>query len=333
MASAITARNARSEAQALVGDDYLATVLEPSGPAVTEEPFFADDPVAADSAANGGRVIVPAGLNGDLDWNAWLADNPDHADFVAGRWLGGDRRLPAPPSNLTETRIDLHRLAAYVVAPVRHGANGKFGLRWTLGGFGTPFFRADGEADDRQIRVAGNSIVDQRGDTVRVAEITTLQAAADFLGSTIRSDAGAEPDSPEVGDVTAPLIVDPAAAEFLGQWYGMAFAALESVRSDSASVDPSRPQLWPGHFDPAIEVGDDDHRASYGASPGDPGIDEPYLYVSIWWPDKIGVDADDPAWNAPSFTGAILKLSDFPADRDPVAVAAEFWKATRDRLG
>ena len=112
----------------------------------------------------------------------------------------------------------------------------------------------------------------------------------------------------------------------------MAFAGLEALRADPKSVDPARPQLWPGHFDPAIEEGDEDHRGSYGASPGDHTIDEPYLYVSVWWPDRLDIDTDDPYWNAPSFTGSILKLSDFPADTDPVLVARDFWIETRDRL-
>ncbi len=334
MNTASTVRNPRAEAQAVTGDSYSPRVLEPSPPAVLDDNFFADDPVdtaTGNGAGSSAAVVLPAGMPVPADWDTWLAQHPGNEAWAAERWLGGPRSLPAPPPDLTASRIDLHRLAAYVIAPTRHAANGKFGLRWTLGGFGTPFFKADGV--DRQIRVEGTNLIDQRGDTVLTHPITTLQAASDFLGSAISSDAGAEPDSPDIGDVDAPLVVDPAAAEFLGQWFGMAFAALESVRADEASVDPSRPQLWPGHFDPAIEVGDEDHRASYGASPGDPGIDEPYLYVSIWWPDRIGVDADDPAWNAPSFTGAILKLSDFPEGVDPVTVAADFWKATRDRLG
>ena len=44
------------------------------------------------------------------------------------------------------------------------------------------------------------------------------------------------------------------------------------------------------------------------------------------------LDAADPAWNAPSFTGSILKLSEFPAGQDPVEVATRFWLEGRDRL-
>ncbi|MEM9566183.1 MAG: hypothetical protein AAGA93_26420 [Actinomycetota bacterium] len=342
MDATISARDPRAEAQALVGDEHRARVLEPSPPAVTEGPFFADDPVALDDA--GGSVVTMRGLPGSLDWDAWLAvDGPaddQRRAWVTSSWLGADRRLPRAPADLTATRIDLHRLAAYVIAPVRHRANGKFGLRWTRGGFGTPFFPGpDGE--DRQIRVEGTTLVDQRGGsvadggTVRTAPITTLRAAAEFLGGEIDTETAAEHDSPPVGDIDAPLVVDPAASVFLGHWFGLGFAALEAVRGDAGSADPSRPQLWPGHFDPAIEVGDEDHRGSYGASPGDAGVDEPYLYLSVWWPDRVGLAGDDldrDLWNAPSFTGAVLRLSDFPADEDPVDVATRFWFEHRDAL-
>lgn len=304
-------RDPRAEAVALAGP--AARVLEPSPPTVSEEPF-ADDPLGAE----GSTAIAT--------WTEWLTDNPDHADWVSERWLAGARFLGTPPATLSTTRLALHRLATYVIAPVRHAANGKFGLRWTLGGFGTPFF-----GENRQVRVVGTQLVDQTGDTARTATITSLAAAAEFLGTDIDAETAAEHDSPSVGDVDETLAIDADAAEFLGRWYGMAFAALEAVRHDPASVDASRPQLWPGHFDPAIEVGDEDHRGSYGASPGDHAIDEPYLYVSIWWPDRIGIDTDDPFWNAPSFTGAIKRLSDF-GDGDPVTEATAFWNAARDHM-
>ncbi|MDH3295550.1 MAG: hypothetical protein OER95_14620 [Acidimicrobiia bacterium] len=359
--AATTARNARAEAQRLLGSSGSARVLEPSPPAHHDPPYFADDPVdPAESAARSGPVVLPAGMAAGsgvaaaelerTDWNQWLAGHPEHSQWVADHWLGGERRLPPAPPTLVDTRTALHRLAAYVIAPVRHQANGKFGLRWTKGGFGTPFF-----GDDRQVRVDGNELVDQRGDTVRRAAIGSLQAAADFLGSTIDPDTAAEHDSPPVGDRHADLDVDAAAVRFLDGWFGMAFAALELVRADETSVDSSRPQLWPGHFDPAIEVGTDDTRASYGASPGDHGSDEPYLYVSVWWPDRVGLggtttggsdtegsdteggaaDRGDTAsafWNGEGFVGRVLKLGDFPADTDPVEVAATFWRETRDAL-
>lgn len=327
------ARNPRREAQEIVGAAWAARVLEPSPPTVADGPWFADDPVAADGSASD-IMVLPAGIagasvaGGATTWDDWLADqHPEQAAWAAERWLGGPRQLGPVPDSLADTRQALHRLAAYVIAPARHAATGKFGLRWTRGGFGTPFF-----ADDRQIRVEGVQLVDQVGDQVRAAPITTLRAAAELLDTAIDDETAAEHDTPALGDVDAPLDIDEAAVGFLGRWYGMGVAALEAVRADLASVDPSRPQIWPGHFDPSIEVGDDDHRGSYGASPGDDAIPEPYLYVSLWWPDRLGLDRSDPFWNATTFAGRILRLSDFPVDHDPVEVAARFWLTTRDRL-
>lgn len=341
------ARDARREAEAVVAEIVVgcgARVLEPSPPAVTGPPFFADDPVdpAGDGGGPSGPVVAPAG--GDRSWVDWLAAHPDRSGWAAERWLAGPRRLPPTPDAeaLAATRIALHRLAAYVIAPARHAATGRFGLRWTLGGFGTPFFAdpgANGEpgAADRQIRVVGTTLVDQRGGAdgeTRTAPVTSLADAAAFLHAAIVAGVAAEHDTPPVGDPHQPLAPDPAAADFLGAWFGMGFAALEALRADPATVDPTRPQLWPGHFDPAIEAGDGDHRASYGASPGDPATGGPYLYVSVWYPDRLALDrspADTP-WNATSFTGRILPLDQFPPGADPAAVAVDFYAATRDQL-
>ncbi len=230
------------------------------------------------------------------------------------------------PTPLPSTREALHRLSAYVIAPVRYAATGRFGLRATPGGFGTPPF------EGRQICVVGAELLDEVDGSVRRAPITSLQAAADFLGSTIDPDTAAEHDSPAVGDPDADLGIDAASSHFLAGWFEMAFESLRRVRADSQSIEGSEPQLWPGHFDAAIEVGDEDHRASYGASPGDHAIDEPYLYVSVWWPDKIAIDTSDPIWNSTSFVGSMLKVSEFSAAEDPIEVAAAFWRSARDRL-
>ena len=317
-------RDARAEAALVAGPAYVTSVLEPSPPASHESPWFADDP----TEHRGNPALVPHGVEREAatSWHDWALDHPEHANWVRSHWLGARTPLPQPPPTLPETRVALHRLATYVIAPTRHVSTGKFGLRWTQGGFGTPFFD-----DDRQVRVEGTTLVDQRASDVRAAPITTLQASADFLGASIDAATAAEHDSPPVGDPLGALTIDRAASVFLGEWFGMGFAALEALRSQSATVDPSRPQLWPGHFDPAIEAGDEAHRASYGASPGDGAIDEPYLYVSIWWPDRIGGDPADSFWNAPSFTGAVRRLSDF-GPGDPAAAAAEFFATARDMM-
>lgn len=235
--------------------------------------------------------------------------------------------IPTPTSNLASTRTALHRLAAYVIAPTRYAATERFGLRATTNGFGTPEF------DGRRIRVEGRELIDERpaGD-VRRTEITSLAAAAAFLDAEIDPTTAAESDSPALGDVDADLAIDEESSLLLGAWFENAFAALVRVRADAGSVGGSEPQLWPGHFDPAIEVGDEDHRGSYGASPGDGAIDEPYLYLSIWWPDRLAIDDTDPFWNSPTFKGRVLRLSEFPADVAHEDVAYEFWTSARDHL-
>jgi len=234
-------------------------------------------------------------------------------------------QLVAPP-DFIRNRSNLHRLATYVIAPVRYAAAERFGLRSAPGGFGTPVFGAD-----RRIRVEGANIIDERAGDRRSAPITTLRAAAEFLDTDIDEVTAAEHDTPPAGNPHEDLAVNPAAVEFLGTWFEVAFAALHAVRDDNESVDASEPQLWPGHFDAAIELGDENHRASYGASPGDDTIDEPYLYVSVWWPDQLTLD-DSGFWNSETFTGRVLRLRDFPADADPVDAASAFWRTTRDHL-
>ncbi len=228
-------------------------------------------------------------------------------------------------STLVSTRLALHRLATYVIAPARYRVTDRFGLRSIGDGFGTPQF------EGRQIRVSGDELIDVRdGHEVR-HPITTLRAAADALESDIDPETAAEHDSPPLGDVDEPLEVDAAASRSLGDFWTMGTAALEQVRAAEHSVDPSIVQLWPGHFDAAVEVGDDDHRASYGASPGDPAIPEPYCYVSIWWPDRVRGDLDDPFFSASSFRGAVVRARAL-GDVDPAAAAAEFYLEARDRI-
>src|SRR4030095_12000705 len=100
--AAAVARDPRREAQSVVGDELDARVLEPSPPAVSGGPGFADDPVASGPAT--GRPIVAPVAGGDLTWDQWLVDRPERRDWAAARWLGAVGRLPAAPPAYAEHR-------------------------------------------------------------------------------------------------------------------------------------------------------------------------------------------------------------------------------------
>ena len=160
MTDLTSSRNAIDEAQERVPSGSTARVLEPSPPAIDDGNFFADDPASlgdADSAT----AVRPLSASGTT-WEQLAANDPDLADFGRARWLGPWDLLGPIPDDYAVSREDFHRLAYAVVAGARHQANGKFGLRYTAGGFGTPFF-----GNDRQVRVVGNVLVDQQGDEVR----------------------------------------------------------------------------------------------------------------------------------------------------------------------
>ncbi len=269
-------RDPHREAQEAVGPLLEARVLEPSPPAVDEPPWLADDPVGLDAASRAVRVVSPAG-NGDLRWEEWLADHPGRAAWAGARWLGAYRRLPAPPRALDATRLAVHRLAAFVIAPARRRANGKIGLRWTLGGVGTPFF-----GDDEQVRLVGTVLVRQRGGAAAAEHVSTLARAAAFaLGAPPDLDWAAELglDVPPPGPLDAELGLDPAAAAFLGDWFGFGASVLEELRAEGDTTDPGRVQLWPEHLDLAVDCAAPGGRATFGASPGDRVVTEPYLYA------------------------------------------------------
>ena len=108
-------------------------------------------------------------------------------------------------------------------------------------------------------------------------------------------------------------------------------SVLEELRRTDRAVDVSRVQLWPEHFDPAMEIGSADagQRASYGASPGDGSSAEPYLYVAPW----NGVpDENDPYWNAEGFGGALLSYSELLDSGDQRQTALEFFRSGWRRL-
>ncbi len=90
----------------------------------------------------------------------------------------------------------------------RREVNGKIGLRWTLGGFGTPFF-----GDDEQVRVDGDALVHQRAGGCTADPLTTLRHAATVVGLDVDPDFDhGYADVVDLGDPDVPLQVDIRAA-------------------------------------------------------------------------------------------------------------------------
>ena len=310
--------NPRAEAIARVDGRYDARVLEPSPPAVAEPPWFADDPVGRGEPA-GDRPRVSPVAGSDLRWEDLIAYDPELAEWCADRWLAAHHRLPAPAAGLAATRVSLHRLAEHVMSPARAQTNGKIALRFTRGGFGTPFF-----GDDVQLRVAGDHLTVQDPGGERSARITTLGEMAAHAAPHLA------PGTP-VPDADRPLPVDPAAAALLGDWFGFGAAVLEELRASVGDEhEPSRVQLWPEHFDLSVELGRevDGARAGYGASPGDELHPLPYLYVTPW-----ASVPDGPLWQTAPFPGAELGYAALLEATDQRAGALRFYRQRLAALG
>jgi hypothetical protein len=306
----------RAEAQERVGGRFDARVLEPSPAMPVEPPWFADDPVteALDPTL---PVLAPVSLPGAATtWDELASADSSLAPWCAERWLGAWTRLviPADVDALVRTRNSWHALAEHVLAPARHHANGKIGLRYTRRGFGTPFY-----ADSRQVRVDGGALIVIQGDVVAWHGLKTVGAAAEAVGI--------EPGAPtEVYTPTTPLepdewlVIHDEASEFLGDWFGFSASVLEELRAGvPPEAEPARVQLWPEHFDLSVDFGAEQsgRRATYGASPGDEGHATPYLYVTPWSPQS------GPFWNEGSF--ASLSLEAFADASDQRAAALDFF--------
>ncbi|HEX2017244.1 MAG TPA: hypothetical protein VGN69_11160 [Solirubrobacteraceae bacterium] len=309
--------NARQEAYERLGGRYQVRVLEPSPPAVTDPPWFADDPT--DPLHEGPRrrrdddpPLVSPVSTGDLLWDDLAREDPALAGWCAERWLGAYHRLPAPPEGLVTTRQALHRVAEHVISPTRQRANGKVGLRYTQGGFGTPFF-----GNDVQIRLSRDVLTVQMGTEQTEGRLTTLKDAAEFIGFDLtRFDAALQEQ---------PLDIDLQASDFLAELFGFGTSVLEQLRAEaSESLDPSRVQLWPEHFDLSVELGPEPAggRAAYGCSPGDDLHLEPYLYVAPWSAPPGGE-----LWQASGFHGAEMTYRDLLAAEDQRAAALDFYRS------
>jgi hypothetical protein len=183
------------------------------------------------------------------------------------------------PPDFAPTRDALHALSEHVLAAMYYGAAKHIGLRPTPRGFGTPVF-----GDHERARVDGTFLVHERSE--RRTDITTLRAAASFLGIPLGAPGVYEPATSLDPDV--PLDIDHDAVLALGDWYALVAALLVDIKSEYPQLPSTETQIWPEHFDIACEIGDAGAgtRANFGGSPGDAGIPEPYLYVGPWEPSR-----------------------------------------------
>ena len=208
------------------------------------------------------------------------------------------------------TRTSWHTLAERVLAPARHAATGRIGLRPTLAGVTTPEF-----SGDHTVAIEGTELVISYAAAPR-SPITTLGAAATAAAVDLATDTGLyTPTTPD--DPDAPLVVDSGMATVLAEWFTFGNRALLAWSAGHPDDTPSEIQLWPEHFDLALDLGPESGRANFGASPGDGGHALPYLYVGPWNPNE------HPFWNAGTY--ARLGYEELSAGPDPAALAAHFF--------
>jgi hypothetical protein len=308
--------NPRAEAYERLRGAYDVRVLEPSPPAVNRPPHYADDPTERGAVDHDRQVVSPV-TTGDLLWDDLAASDRSLAAWCAERWLGALPRLERAPAGLTATRRSLHALARRVIGPVRERANEHPSLRWTRGGFGTPFFGADA-----QVRVDHGELVVQSRFRERRAEVTTLAEAADLIGFEMSGD--------ETEVDAAPLVIDREAARFVGNFLGFATNVLEQLRADvPPDYEPSRVELWPETFDLTVEIGMEHagRRAAFGASLGDADHAEPYLFVT-----PLDVRPTGELWQASAFAGAELTYAELLSAFDQRAYGLDFVRSRVEAL-
>src|SRR5262245_53592742 len=123
----------------------------------------------------------------------------------------------------------LHLVAVHILARARQQAAGRFSLRITPGGFGTPEFGSD----CRRVRVADGTLIvesDAPGaaaSAARAIDGASLSELAVFAGVDVAAPLDVGHDTPDLGDSDAPLELDPAGAGSIGQWFGVVGAALD----------------------------------------------------------------------------------------------------------
>lgn len=229
------------------------------------------------------------------------------------------RPLQPLPASFPATRRALHRLAEAVLKEKRVlETGGRIALCYTPGGFGTPRWeRGELTGTGGHIRVEGVEVVLVESGTERRAAASDPEAAARLAGLEPSDGAGSESAG-----------IDAEAAVGLADWFAYGTTVLAELIDSPAAAAPEPIRLWPEHFDVATVLGDEEagSRANFGASPGDEGHPEPYLYVGPW------VERTGELWNATGFPGAELSYAELLAANDPLQAGLEFMRTRLDAL-
>jgi len=229
------------------------------------------------------------------------------------------------------TREILRVVATHVLARGRSQATGRFGLRVTPGGFGTPQFGSE----SKRLRISGRWLISEltgpAGASSRAIALdgSSLRALAECVDVQLDPEFSVGLDTPPLGDVDAPMAVHEPSLRVLADWYALAASALDEVLAEASSTAaPAVVQLWPEHFDVAVDLeAAPGRRTNLGGSPGDEFSPEPYLYVGPWSPDRPG---DATFWNAPF--GGVLRYGDLRGVDDPWAAAVAFFRRGTELL-
>ncbi len=223
------------------------------------------------------------------------------------------------------TRDALHSVAEHVLAKARFLDDREIRLVAFSGGFATPLL-----GDGRRVRVEADEIVVDNDETSPRSRFRSVGEAANFVGVEPGFPAELYPAATPLRP-DRPVSLDRGEAQVLAAWYGFTAEVLDTFATELAAdgAEPSPLILWPEHFDQAFftEDVDESRRANYGASPGDEGHTEPYLYVGPW-----GAPTAAEFWNAMHFNGAVLALSTLLAAADPVESALQFLRDGRSLL-
>jgi hypothetical protein len=232
------------------------------------------------------------------------------------------------PNNWESQRLLAQRIATHVLGQARFRHDGLFDLVPLPGGFGTPPVGSDRE----RVRLVGGSIFIERvvGDDVRELTATTqvemiaantIRGLCNAIGFDLDPDFWVGNDTPPLGEPDEMIILDSVTSSILGEWYLLGQRAMEEAMASIPGAEASVGRLWPEHFDFGLDLAaKPDVRVNLGAAAGDGGINEPYLYVGPWGPERPGAAE---YWTAPF--GATLTFAELNIVEEPLDRAIEFF--------